>query len=152
MRNLDEILAGFIVPQQSYVLVCGCRDFLDQELVWAVLNKVSPRFVVTGGQGEKKKNRGADLLAETWARANEFLPTHRVGLDVVHADWDAFGRSAGPRRNSEMLQRHPQIDWAIGFAGNKGTSDMLEKARKRRIPAVHFEPNGVYRVIRRFDA
>jgi hypothetical protein len=151
MRNLDEILHGFIIPQQSYVLVCGCRDFLDQDLVWAVLDKVAPRFVVTGGQGKNRKNRGADLLAETWAKSHEYLPTHKVGLDVVHADWDAFGRSAGPRRNSEMLIRHPHIEWAIGFAGNRGTADMLEKARQLRVPAVHFESNGIYRVIRSFD-
>lgn len=152
MRNLDEILHGFVIPARSYVLVCGGRDYKDEQLVYAVLNKIGPSFVVTGGQGENRKNKGADLLAETWAKSNEYLPTHKVGLDVVHADWDQFGPSAGPRRNSEMLVRHPQIEWAIGFPGGTGTTDMMTKAKKRRIPGVLFFPNGDYKVIRSFDA
>lgn len=152
MRNLNEILHGFVIPARSYVLVCGGRDYRDKDLVYAVLDKICPSFVVTGGQGEKAKNKGADLLAETWAKSNEYLPTHKVGLDVVHADWDLHGKAAGPLRNSEMLRKHPEIEWVIAFPGGRGTADMLSKAKRKSIPAVIFSEAGDYLVVRSFDA
>lgn len=130
--HYENMLEGFPIEEGSRVLVCGGRDFPDRGLVWAALRKVCPAFIVTGGQGKKRPNRGADLHAEKFAK--EYLIPH----DVVHADWEAFGRSAGPRRNSEMLIKHPDIQWAIGFPGGTGTDDMLKKALLANIKVVRF--------------
>lgn len=143
MADFKEILGKLSIPKGSRVLVCGGRDFTDRAFVWAVLDHIKPSFLVTGGQGKKRPNKGADLEAEMFAR------THQVDFDVVHADWDAFGRSAGPRRNSEILIRYPDLHWAVGFPGGKGTTDMLEKSRRAGLEVVAFEfgdEPGLYRI------
>jgi hypothetical protein len=132
MKTYPSLLASIPVPKGKRVLVCGGRDFQDRAFVWAVLEHIKPAFIVTGGQGKKRSNKGADLEAELFAKVN------KVPFDVVHADWDAFGRSAGPRRNSEILLRYTDLDWAIGFPGGKGTEDMLKKARLAGLQVLPF--------------
>src|SRR5262249_48090233 len=39
-----------------------------------------------------------------------------------------YGRSAGPRRNSEMLLKGPEM--LLAFPGGKGTADMVDKAER----------------------
>lgn len=122
-----------IVCKHKKILVCGGRDFADKDFVWDVLRQVEPSFIVTGGQGKNRRNRGADALAEKFALA------HKIPHDVVHADWDRLGRSAGPRRNRQMLRSHPDIAWVIAFPGGVGTSDMIGEARKANIVVLEFE-------------
>jgi hypothetical protein len=73
------------------VLVCGGRQFEDRVMLSAALDRLSKdrgfSLVVSGGA------RGADTLAEEWAKAAG-LPT-----TVYHADWGKLGRKAGPIRN-----------------------------------------------------
>lgn len=133
---MDVILADFPIPKGSRVLVCGGRDYKERSLVWAILDAAEPSFIVTGGQGKQKPNKGADLLAETYAQ------THKIPFDVVHADWEAFGRAAGPRRNSEMLLRHPATQWLIAFPGGKGTADMIKKGWRSGVPSLEIREDG----------
>lgn len=117
---------------KPYVLVCGGRDYGDKKLLWGVLDALKPEFIVTGGQGEDKENRGADLLAEQYA-IEKGIP-HQV----VHARWTEYGKSAGPIRNSLMLKLHPDINLLIAFPGGSGTEDMVTKAAKAMIPTLRF--------------
>jgi hypothetical protein len=140
MPNFRESPQNFPVPKYSRVLVCGGRDYENWQLVFDVLERIAPKFIVTGGQGKERKNRGADHHAESYAK------TYIVPHAVVHADWDAFGRSAGPRRNSEMLILHPTTEWVVAFPGGRGTADMLKKARAAKIPSIVFDYKGDYEV------
>jgi hypothetical protein len=64
--------------------------------------------------------RGADTMARKWA-AN-------WGCDCIteKADWDKYGRKAGPIRNREMMKHKP--DLVVAFPGGAGTADMIEVA------------------------
>ena len=60
-------------------------------------------------------------MARMWAQAE--------GIEVrtFEADWDRFGKSAGYRRNRQMLDEGaPHI--LVAFPGGKGTADMRKQA------------------------
>lgn len=92
----------------STLIVTGSRDltnrekFTPEELerfknhVFTTLDKEHVENPITLlVQGEAP---GADLLARQWARAKN------IKLDGFPANWGMYGRSAGPRRNVEMLK------------------------------------------------
>lgn len=111
------------------VLVCGGRHYYDQKRLKKELDDVDVILgpisaIVTGGA------TGADALAERWAKENGLEPI------VYKADWYPGGkldRGAGPKRNSRMLQEHPDIDLVVAFPGGSGTTDMVAKAKKSNL-------------------
>ena len=67
---------------------------------------------------------GADELAGEWAKAN-MVP--EATYPVLPEEWKAFGRSAGPMRNTRML-RDAKPDGVVAFPGGRGTADMVRQA------------------------
>lgn len=110
------------------VLVCGGRDYKDREVLFRTLSNIDAYeyhidTIIEGGA------RGADMLAREWAIEN------RRGYITVEADWDRFGRQAGPVRNQQMLvQTRPEL--VVAFPGGKGTADMVERAKKAGLEVI----------------
>lgn len=106
------------------VLVCGGRDYNDQERVNRALDSVNKKhrvvLVIHGAA------RGADMCAEQWAKSRE------VPYVGVPAEWSARGRSAGYHRNKAMLVWNP--DAVVAFPGGRGTEMMIEIAEREGIP------------------
>ena len=98
------------------VLVCGGRDYDDEDAVRAELQSLPPCTIVHGDA------RGADRLADRIA-AEMFIVT-----EPHPADWTRYGKAAGPIRNQEMLDSG--INLVIAFPGGSGTADMVRRARK----------------------
>lgn len=98
------------------VLVCGGRYFDDYSFLASELDSLSPSVVIHGGA------RGADTLAHRWAQ------NHCVPIERYPADWDRYGRAAGPIRNVEMLAKS-QPDVVLAFPGGDGTAHMVKIAR-----------------------
>jgi hypothetical protein len=109
------------------ILVTGSRNYSDKDKVFQVLSELKPLFIVQGGA------TGADALAK------EFAITYNINYDTVQAKWSLYGPSAGPRRNEEMLDKHPDIELVVAFPGNKGTADMVRRANQRNIQILHVE-------------
>jgi hypothetical protein len=114
-------------------LVCGGRDYNDNERVKRVLDKLLIRYSGSGGltiiQGEAL---GADTLARQWAEDNT-VPT--IGF---RADWKTYGKRAGYIRNSQMLtEGHP--DLVIAFPGGNGTDMMIKLAKAANISVVEIK-------------
>lgn len=106
------------------ILVCGGRDYTDREAVFAAFDRVHAKQPITlliHGAA-----RGADALADDWARARG------VPREPHPADWAKHGRSAGPRRNWRMLEAGP--DGVVAFPGGRGTADMVRQARAAGVP------------------
>ncbi len=75
------------------LLVCGGRDFRDFVLLVKTLEPLRHQIeVLIHGAA-----RGADSMAAEWAERRK-VPTL-----AFHPDWDRFGKSAGIRRNADML-------------------------------------------------
>lgn len=103
------------------LLVCGDRNWSDGNAIRDVMRKLEPTVVIEG------EARGADTFARLCAAV--------LGIEVMRfpADWEKYGRSAGPIRNSQML-KEGNPDVVVGFhykiEESKGTRDMLTRAKK----------------------
>ncbi len=106
------------------VVIAGCRDYTNyeeaREYIDCCVSDIRQKYqiiIVSGGC------RGADMLGERYARENGFE------IERYHADWETYGRSAGPRRNKQMAE---VSDYVICFwdEKSKGTKSMIDYARK----------------------
>lgn len=112
------------------VLVCGGRDFQDQQTV----NKVMNRFKSLHGDLEIAcgNAKGADTLAEHWAISEG------IQCYLYPANWKKHGLHAGPIRNQEMLDKF-NPDYVIAFPGGTGTRDMCRRAKRAGIKVLGIE-------------
>ena len=104
------------------VVICGARDWDDEEMIRARMKKLpGDSVIITGGAS------GADTIADAIAKKFMFS---RI---VCNANWERYGRAAGPIRNREMLEMGP--DLVIAFKGkkSKGTQNTITQAKKMGI-------------------
>lgn len=66
--------------------------------------------------------RGADTCGKLWAKANN------IPVKSFFANWNAFGKSAGYKRNVQMAE---YADALIIFPGGKGTEHMFNIATEK---------------------
>lgn len=111
------------------LLIAGGRDFSDREQFQAyLLDELEPsvvsgeRIVLIHGAAS-----GADHMADQWAAGTE------VEVLRFPADWQAYGKSAGPIRNGLMIEQG-EPDRALIFPGGPGTRDMMLKLFNAGIP------------------
>lgn len=122
------------------VLVCGDRNWSDREALYRALDGLHADHRITRlVEGEAK---GADTMAREWAE------TRGVLVDPYPADWKRYGRSAGPRRNTQMLvEGQPNLVVAFhpNIAKSKGTANMVRQASAAGIPVMLFDAKGIVR-------
>lgn len=102
-----------VLPRR--VMVCGGRRCTDREFVRGEIDRhTSPvDELVCGGCS------GADELCAAYALSRG------MKVEVHRADWDRYGRAAGPIRNREMARSN--IDLCIAFPGRKGTRSAVDE-------------------------
>lgn len=76
--------------------------------------------VVSGNSGN------VDKLGEQWAKAV------RLPITQFNASWQAYGSSAGPRRNRQMADYADALI-AIWDGKSRGTLNMIKEATKREL-------------------
>lgn len=112
------------------VIVCGGRDFSDTELVYKTLDRIhKERGITTVIEGDA---RGADRIGGFWARKN------LIDNIKFPADWDTYGRRAGPIRNQKMLSEG-KPDLVVAFRGGRGTEHMKSVTRGARIELIEVQ-------------
>lgn len=119
------------------IQITGSRDFTSQEIVHdAIVDRMvfpfregEPVTVVHGGA------KGADSLAGEAMRDYSW-----VTVEVHPADWDRYGKSAGYRRNAEMIALNPDVVLAFKKlgSGNKGTQHTIDIANKAGVPVIEY--------------
>ncbi len=106
------------------VVIAGCRDYnnYDEAKVYidfclSNIRKENKIIIVSGGAC------GADAIGERYAEENGFE------VEKHPADWQRYGRSAGPKRNREMAKIS---DYVICFwdGKSKGTKSMIGYAKE----------------------
>ena len=105
------------------VIVTGGRDYEDRQRVWEALDAARPDLLVVGDA------TGADAWARSWAHSRG------VRLEIHAADWQVYGRRAGPLRNGAMLGSHPDAV-VVAFPGGRGTADCVRQARRAGMSVV----------------
>ena len=107
------------------VLVCGGRGFADFDGLAAALRKIDNArritLLIEGGAS------GADALARRWAEGRG------IPVKTFKADWQLWGKAAGPIRNQWMLEQG-KPDIVVAFPGGKGTADMVRRAQEAMVP------------------
>lgn len=128
----DTFIAGYLK-----ILICGDRNWTDESSILNVLNRLitafGKRIMIIEGECPYG---GADLYAKEGA----------IKLGLKHkgyaADWDKYGRKAGPIRNQKMIDKESPA-MVIAFHSNieksKGTKDMVNRATKTGIPCYLFK-------------
>jgi hypothetical protein len=114
-------------PVSERVLVTGGRDYADADRMALYLDAIhGSRGIALVVHGA---SRGADRLAEAWAKARG------VPVQSCPADWEMHGRSAGPIRDTVMLVDHcPTL--VLAFPGGRGTANMVKKAREYGVQVI----------------
>lgn len=107
------------------IVIAGCRDYENYEeakqYIEFCIKNIREKYelvFISGGC------RGADNLGEKFARENGFE------VKKYSANWEKYGRAAGPIRNEEMAN---DCDYVICFwdGKSKGTKSMIELAKEK---------------------
>lgn len=106
------------------VAIIGSREYQQLKRVVEYVNSLPKGTVVISGHA-----KGVDQVAEKAARA--------CGLEVVSipAEWGKYGKSAGFRRNVEIVDR---ADVVVAFwdGESKGTEHTISVAKKRGVRVI----------------
>lgn len=110
------------------ILITGSRNFKDRDLMFMVLHQFSEQHKeeeVTIVHG--KCPTGADRLAGEVAR--------ELGYKVEEhpANWEQYGKSAGPIRNQAMVDLGADVCYGFPLGLSRGTRHCMERARKAGI-------------------
>jgi len=87
--------AQIIFEYDIVILITGCRYWSDYNMIFDALTKYKDKYVLLI-HGDCK---GADKLAGEAATKLKFE------IDAKPADWNKYGRAAGPIRNTEMVKQ-----------------------------------------------
>ena len=118
-----------LIKRGAKAIVCGGRGFKNA----GYLNRQLSTFhahtpiglLIEGGAP------GADELARNWAKTNN------VPFKTYNADWENFGRAAGPIRNKQMITENSP-EYCISFPGGKGTANMIKQAESAGVCVIKF--------------
>lgn len=111
------------------LLISGSRDWNNEDKIKTEISKYPDAFIIVGDC------RGAD--SQTIKVVKEL--GERYQIKVFKADWAQYGKSAGPRRNSEMLDylqdkcNHPKkvLVFHSDLENSKGSKHVFVSATKR---------------------
>ena len=107
--------------------IVGSRDYSDYSFFSVQIEQFlagrRPDLIISGGAS------GIDSLAERYARE------HDLPLQVFAADWRRFGKSAGPRRNTQIVDAATHL-LAFPSATSVGTYDSVRIAQMAVLPTV----------------
>ena len=104
--------------------IVGSRNFG----YWKLMQEYVTRYILQGCTTIVTGDaRGADAIAVRLAQ------NHDLGVIVHKADWDLYGKKAGPIRNKKIVD---DSDVLIAFPSKhgKGTQITIDMANKKGIP------------------
>lgn len=101
-------------------LITGSRNINNKKLIFDNLSKIlydfgKPDLIIHGGC------YGVDTISGWWANSN------KIKVQIEKADWDKYGKAAGPIRNKTMADMLNLEDLCIAFwdGKSKGTKNMI---------------------------
>ena len=104
------------------VVVSGWRNMQDARLMYQILSRYKITRLAEGGAA------GADRLAAMYANSKNIQHIQ------YKAAWHTYGKSAGPRRNIQMLVKEkPDLLIAFLHPESKGTAHIIQEAQIRNI-------------------
>jgi hypothetical protein len=112
------------------LIIAGGRDYQFTDADIALLDELRlSRFVAPIEEVVSGGASGVDKCGEEWARK------HGIPVKRFCAEWEHFGKSAGPRRNRQMAG---YADAVALFPGGRGTANMYKEAQRAGIEIYDF--------------
>lgn len=115
-----------------HILVCGSRHYTDRSAVQEALLQYWPAYDGRGFTILHGAARGADTLA-----AQEAEQIEGAVVRAFPADWEQYGRAAGPIRTQEMLGelevQPARSRLVLAFGQGRGTDFAVAEAERRGI-------------------
>jgi hypothetical protein len=111
------------------IAVVGSRNFTNYDLLKQKLDSIinDRKFdnitIISGGAS------GADTLAEKYAKENNY------GLIVKNAEWNKYGKSAGYKRNVEIVNLSNLVV-AFWDGKSRGTNNTINIAKGKGIEVI----------------
>ncbi len=135
LNKMDHIWLLLLGLGEGYnnmvrIIIAGSRKFNDyprmvkelDNLGIHLINSINPIEIVSGHAP------GADTLGEKFAKAYDYP------LKIFPAEWDKYGKAAGPIRNEQMAKYAAEADMGILIAfpigESKGTRNMIKLAQQ----------------------
>lgn len=109
---------------EKRILITGSRDWEDEGAMRIMLEKHGPGTIVHGGA------RGADKMAERLAIEFDWP------FQSYPAQWDRYGKAAGPMRNQFMVEMGADVCLAFPLHNSRGTFDCAARVALAGIPLV----------------
>ena len=111
------------------LLVCGDRKWRERHYLFDTLDDIHALYgvslLIEGGAS------GADRVAKEWAHSRD------IPVEEYPAEWDKYGKAAGPIRNRQMFyggQPEMVVAFHRSLNTSKGTRDMVLIAREAGVP------------------
>lgn len=106
------------------IIIAGGRDFQDYRLLRSTMDKLlqnklrKEKIVIICGMA-----KGADMLGARYAKERGYK------IRYFPADWEKYGKCAGPIRNEEMARNADAL--VVFWDGEShGTKNMIETAER----------------------
>jgi hypothetical protein len=109
------------------VLVCGGRNYHDQEHVWTTLSELNAKQPI--GLLIHGAATGADRMAQAWA-LSRLIPDREFD-----ANWPKYGGAAGAIRNQQVIDEG-KPDLVVAFPGGPGTADLVQRAKLHSVKVI----------------
>lgn len=114
------------------ILVTGSRDWDKPEFIEKILGGyrelIPAPMLVVGACPSGADRYAEEIWSDQWQ-----LPIERHP-----ADWESWGKSAGPRRNQQMVNLGADLCLAFLKDGSRGTTDCGNKAILAGIPTIWY--------------
>lgn len=121
------------------VVVCGGRDWRPDRAVAARAERWLELWLwrldvgaVVHGDSQGADRWAADLVRRRWPS---------ITVRPVPAEWQRFGKAAGPIRNASMIQvahNLGELAAVLALPGGSGTADMCSRAEAVGVPVFRF--------------
>jgi len=122
------------------IVFTGSRHWKDESIVFECLKKIISMYgknettVVVGGA------KGLDTIVVNLSRSLG------LNVEVFNADWNLYGKKAGPVRNQKMLESGADLVIAFPEKESRGTRHMIDISQKAGIRTIVYE-NSTWLVI-----
>lgn len=131
IQTLSNLLQANKEKPTKKIIIAGSRTFENyteaRNILNSYLNKNFNYVIISG------KCRGADKLGEKYAKEK--------GFEIIEfpADWEKFGKKAGPIRNEAMIKECDEV-FIFWDGRSRGTKNLIELAKRfgKTLKACHF--------------